>query len=339
MVIVMAELRWNPLIKDWVIIAPKRQARPEISKEQCPFCVSSGKVPKNYDVYSFENDFPALSQKNPYIPIPFGDVHEVYRSKDAYGKCEVILYSPEHTKSLCQLSVEHLVKVVELWIKRFEALKADERIKYIYIFENRGELAGATISHPHGQIYGYSYIPKRAMMEIESCEEYYQIEHTCLICDMLQNELKYRDRIIIENDSFAAFVPFFSECPYGVYIVSRNHKKNLEQFNDQERIDLASMIKNITGSFDKLFNYPFPYMMCMHQGPVNSGDLGVSSHFHIEFYSPMRSERSQKYNAAGETGAWAHINPTNPEEKAWELRMAYLHYKEIEEGGNLCDKG
>ncbi len=324
----MAELRWNPLLRDWVIIAPKRQGRPVISKEQCPFCVSSGKVPKEYDVYSFENDFPALSQNLPDKLLPFDDTYEVNRSKEAYGRCEVILYSPQHTASLYQLPMNHLEKLVELWIERFNALKADKRIKYIYIFENRGELVGATISHPHGQIYGYSYIPKRAMVEIESCEEYFKTRNTCLICEMLQNEIKNKDRMILENDSFAAFVPFFSECPYGVYIVSKNHRNNLEQFNDYEKSDLASILKDITGSFDMLFNYPFPYMMCMQQGPVNSGDFGANSHFHIEFFSPIRAERSQKFNAAGETGAWAHINPTRPEEKASELRRAYRQYKE-----------
>lgn len=324
----MAELRWNPLLKDWVIIAPKRQGRPVISKEQCPFCVSSGKVPKDYDVYSFENDFPALSQNFPDETLPSYDVHEVNKIKDAYGKCEVILYSPEHKASLHQLSVEHLEKLVELWIERFNALKADERIKYIYIFENRGELVGATISHPHGQIYGYSYIPKRAMIELESCEEYFRTQNTCLICEMLKNEINNRERMILENDSFAAFVPFFSECPYGVYIVSKSHKNNLGQFNARERSDLAGILKDITGSLDMLFHYPFPYMMCMQQGPVNSGDFGAHSHFHIEFFSPMRSKDSQKFNASGETGAWAHINPTRPEEKALELRRAYMQYRD-----------
>lgn len=324
----MAELRWNPLLKDWVIIAPKRQGRPVISKEQCPFCVSSGKVPKDYDVYSFENDFPAMSQNLPDETLPSYDVHEVNKIKGAYGKCEVILYSPEHKASLHQLSVEHLKKLVELWIERFNALKADERIKYIYIFENRGELVGATISHPHGQIYGYSYIPKRAMLELESCEEYFRTQNTCLICEMLKNEINNRDRMILENDSFAAFIPFFSECPYGVYIVSKSHKNNLGQFNARERSDLAGILKDITGSLDMLFHYPFPYMMCMQQGPVNSGDFGAHSHFHIEIFSPMRSKDSQKFNASGETGAWAHINPTRPEEKALELRRAYMQYRD-----------
>lgn len=325
----MAELRWNPLLRDWVIIAPKRQNRPVIAKGQCPFCVGSGKVPEDYEVYSFDNDFPALSQIFLDEPSPSEEVPEVNRSRDAYGKCEVILYSPKHSATLYQLTTEHLTRLVELWTKRFQALRADERIKYIYIFENRGELAGATISHPHGQIYGYSYIPKRAMTEIEACEEYYKAQRTCLICELVQNEIKSRDRIIIENDSFVAFVPFFSECPYGVYIVSKHHRNNLEQFTERERFDLAAILKDMTGSFDLLFHSPLPYMMCMHQGPVNSGDYGAYSHFHIEFFSPMRSEKSQKYNAAGEIGAWAHINPSRPEEKALELRRAYLQYKEI----------
>jgi len=321
----MAELRWNPLTKDWVMIASHRQNRPQMPKDWCPFCPGSGKVPDKYDVYKYDNDFPALSQ-NP--PVPDDVATEIYKTAESYGKCEVILYSPEHTVTLPELPVEHIRKLVDLWTERFEELKKDEKIKYIFIFENRGEVVGVTMPHPHGQIYGYPFIPKKLELELASCKEHYEANHSCLICDMLKDEIAFGKRIIIENDDFITYLPFFTEYPYGVYIASKKHKQNLSQFTDKEKDSLAEIIKETTGTLDSLFGYAFPYMMCMHQDPVNSGDYSDYYHFHIEFFPPMRSAEKQKFNASSETGAWAHCNPTSPEEKAEELRQAYKRFKE-----------
>ena len=181
----MAELRWHPLIKDWVMIASHRQGRPQMPKDWCPFCPGSGKVPENYTVHKYDNDFPALSQ-NP--PEPDDVANEFFKVKEAYGKCEVILYSPEHTVTLPELSVDHISKLVDLWTQRFEAISADEKIKYVFIFENRGDVVGVTMPHPHGQIYGYSVIPKKIELEMDSCREYFGENKKCLICDMLKEE-------------------------------------------------------------------------------------------------------------------------------------------------------
>lgn len=319
----MAELRWHPLIKDWVMIASHRQNRPQMPKNWCPFCPGSGKVPDDYDVFEYDNDFPALSQ-NP--PEPDDVATEIYKTKEAYGKCEVILYSPEHTKTLPELPVEHIEKLVDLWTERFVELRKDEKIKYIFIFENRGDIVGVTMPHPHGQIYGYSYIPKKLQLELESCKEHYDAHKTCLICDMLKDEIKCGERVIFENEDFIVFLPFFSEYPYGVYIASKGHKQNLTQFNEREKHNLAKVIRETAGTLDSLFGFKFPYMMCMHQDPVNSEDVSDYYHFHIEFFPPMRSADKQKFNASSETGAWAHANPTKPEEKAQELRDAYKRF-------------
>jgi UDPglucose--hexose-1-phosphate uridylyltransferase len=325
----MAELRWHPLIKDWVMIASHRQNRPQMPKDWCPFCPGSGKVPDNYEVYKYDNDFPALSQ-NP--PVPDDVPTDLYRMSEAYGKCEVILYSPDHTSSFYQFSTEHILKIIDLWTERFVELRKDEKIKYIFIFENRGDLVGVTMPHPHGQIYGYSYIPKKLELELGSCSEYHEANGTCLICDMYKDEKKYGDRVIFENEDFLVFLPFFSEYPYGMYIVSRNHKQNLTQFNGRERLNLAKALKETTGTLDALFGEVMPYMMCMHQEPVNSGDVSEYYHFHIEFFPPKRSADKQKFNASSETGAWAHANPTKPEEKAEELRQAYKRFMESSAG-------
>ena len=204
----MAELRWNPLIKDWVMIASHRQNRPQMPKDWCPFCPGSGKVPDHFTVYEYDNDFPALSQ-NP--PVPDDVETRIYKTKPAYGKCEVILYSPEHTVTLPELPVDHIRELVDLWTERFVEISKDEKIKYVFIFENRGDVVGVTMPHPHGQIYGYSVIPKKLQLEMESCKEHFDETHNCLICDMLEDEMNCGDRIIMENEDFVTFLPFFSE--------------------------------------------------------------------------------------------------------------------------------
>lgn len=318
----MAELRFNPLTKDWVMVASHRQNRPQMPKEWCPFCPGSGKVPDDFEVLKYDNDFPALSQTP---PTPDDVETGVYKVAPCHGKCEVILYSKEHTVTLPELSPQHVEKLVDLWCERFEDIRRDEKIKYIFIFENRGDVVGVTMPHPHGQIYGYPFIPKKLELELSSSYEHKKETGNCLICDMLKSEYDFKKRIIFENEDFVTFLPFFSEYPYGVYIAAKSHKQYITDFNERERKNLARAVREAAGMLDSLFDYPFPYMMCMHQAPVN-GESADYYHFHIEFFPPMRSKDKQKFNASSETGAWAHCNPTAPEEKAEELRKAYKKF-------------
>lgn len=320
----MAELRWHPLTKDWVMIASHRQNRPQMPKDWCPFCPGSGKVPEHYEVYKYDNDFPALSQ-NP--PVPDDVATDFYKTKESYGKCEVILYSPNHTATIPDLTLPHVRKLVDLWCERFTKISEDEKIKYVFIFENRGEVVGVTMPHPHGQIYGYSYVPKKIELELDSAREYYEENKKCIFCKMLEEEEQAKARIIFENEYFTVFLPFFTEYPYGMYIMSKNHKQNLAQFTEAEKDAFAAVIRETVGTFDNLFDRPFPYMMCMHQGPVNQSENSDEFyHFHVEFFPPMRSADKQKFNASSETGVWAHCNPTAPEEKAVELRAAHERF-------------
>ena len=124
---------------------------------------------------------------------------------------------------------------------------------------------------------------------MESCKEHFDETHNCLICDMLEDEMNCGDRIIMENEDFVTFLPFFSEYPYGMYIAAKRHVQNLSQLTDSEKTNLAKILKETTGTFDSLFDYKFPYMMCMYQNPVNGEDVSDYYHFHIAFYPPMRS--------------------------------------------------
>lgn len=326
----MAELRWNPMIDDWTMIASHRQNRPQMPKDFCPFCPKYGKVPE-YEVYAYDNDFPALSQNPPAMDYPVTEAGKaLYKIAPSYGKCEVILYSPDHYGSLCELSREHIVKLVNLWIERFNAMAADEKIKYIYPFENRGDKCGTTMPHPHGQMYGFSVIPKKTELLLHSSKKFMEENGKCLFCAMVEEEHAFGKRIVYENENFIAYMPFFADYAYGVYIAAKKHVARINELDEAGRKDLADVIKVVLGAYDSLFDYKFPYMMTMHNAPVNSEDTypGNSdySHFHIELYPPMRSADKQQFMASSETGIWAHCNPTAPEAIAEELRAAVAKF-------------
>ena len=324
----MSELRWNPLLKTFTIVASNRQGRPNMPKDWCPFCPGSGKVPEHYEVLVYPNDFPALS---PNPPAPDLESEQMYTVAPSYGVCEVILYSPDHYTSLPHLSVTHIKKLIDLWTERFELHAKDKKIKYIFEFENRGEVVGVTMPHPHGQLYGYSFLPLKLKVELESCREYYKATGKDLLGEMNRQESAFKKRVVAENDSFIAYLPFFTDYPYGLFIVSKHQKGNFTQFDEKEKQDLAEMLKNSTGALDTLFDKPFPYMMCIHQTPVNMEefeDSGDYYRFHIEFYPPLRDANRVKFYASSEMGAWAATNTRAVEETAEELRICFQKFKE-----------
>ena len=129
----------------------------------------------------------------------------------------MILYSPEHTKQIYQLSDEHVLKIVELWSARFKELAKDERVKFIYEFENRGEEVGVTIHHPHGQLYAYSFIPTKIREELNNCKSYFKKHGTNLFADLNKAEKKHGKRVVLENASFIAYIPYFTDYPFSIY--------------------------------------------------------------------------------------------------------------------------
>ncbi|MCI8589508.1 MAG: galactose-1-phosphate uridylyltransferase [Clostridiales bacterium] len=320
----MAELRWNPMTKDWVMVISNRAKRPNMPKDYCPFCPGSGKVPDNYKVYKYDNDFPALSNPPAEMNCPVTPAAQAfYKTAPAYGKCEVILFSPDHHGKLYDLDDDHMGLLVDLWQQRFNELSADEKIKYVFIFENRGKEVGVTQPHPHGQIYGYPFMPKKIELELDSAKEFFAEQGRCLFCSMNEEEVRFGKRVICENEDFVAYVPFFSEYAYGVYISAKKHVQHIGQFDEQMKANFGRILRNITGMYDCLFDTIFPYMMCMHNAPVNvSGPVADCYHFHVEMLTPMRSANVQQYRASSESGVWASCNPSSPEENAAQLREA-----------------
>ena len=311
----MPELRFNPLLDTWTMVATNRQNRPHLPANWCAFCPGKDKlVPAKYDVLAYANDFPTLSQ-NP-DPVDKKGQSKILKSTEAYGKCEVLLYSSEHTKKIYELSDDHVLKIVELWTARYKELSKDPKIKYIFEFENRGEEVGVTMPHPHGQLYAYSWIPEKIRSELNK-------NGTNLFKDLNEAEKKYKKRIVLENKSFIAYIPYFTDYPFGVFIVNKKLKQNFTQFTLAEKKDLAAMLKKLVKGFDKIYDRTFPYIMSIHQSPVNSPaykDCADYYAFHIEFYPPLRAKDKIKWYAGSEMGAGAAANPLDVDECAAELR-------------------
>lgn len=316
----MPELRWNPLLNTWTMVATNRQNRPHLPKNYNPFAPGQGNLPKNYEVLAYDNDFPTLSLNPNDLEQPKSCF---FKNKEAYGKCEVILYTDNPKKEIYDLEDAHVLKLVELWAERFKHLSKDKRIKYIYEFENRGEEVGVTIHHPHGQLYAYSWLPQKIEIELSNCKRYFKENGTNLFADMNVAEKQYKKRMITENNSFSCYIPYFTDYPFGVFIVSKNLKQNFTEFTLKEKKDLVEILKKTVAAFDKIYNRKFPYMMCIHQNPVNMkeySDCRDYYAFHIEFYPPLRAKDKIKWYAGSEMGAGAAANPLDVDECATIMR-------------------
>src|SRR5579862_1262428 len=324
----MTELRWNPTVREWVSTASHRQNRPQMPTDWCPFDPGSGRVPDNYDVLIYPNDFPAFSIPPPEPTIESDDFYRVERS---LGRCDVVLYHPDHNTSLPQLTVDHISLVVKLWRKRFTEHKATPGIRYVLIFENKGAVIGVTMPHPHGQIYAFPFIPPRLKLELAAARAHSREHGRCLYCDILKKERRDGRRVVAENASFTAMIPFYARWPYEVHIFSRRHLGALDEFRPVEERALAEMLKWVTMKYDNLFGFSFPYMMVLHQSPAKG--RYPFYHFHIEFYPPHRSKEKLKYLASVETGSGTFLNDSLAEDKAEEFRaISPRTPKELQEG-------
>lgn len=319
----MSELRWHPLLREWVITATHRQDRTFLPpKDYCPLCPTKpGAFPTevpadDYEIVVFENKFPSLQHPAPEEAV---NGSELYKVRPAAGACEVVLYSSKHDGTLVGESEEGIRNLIEVWTDRYVELGRRDYVDYVFIFENKGKEIGVTITHPHGQVYAYPFIPPIIARELDASREHYESTGRCLICDIVEEEKRDGSRVVFENDSFLAAIPFYARYPYEVHIFSKVHKGSLPEFSDLERWDLARILKAMLIKYDNLWDMSLPYMMVLHQNPTN-GERYDYYHFHIEFYPPYRTKEKLKYLAGSESGAGVFINDTLAEEKAAELR-------------------
>lgn len=319
-------LRWDPTLGEWVAYATHRQDRTFLPPaEYCPLDPTKPdgfptEVPRSsYDIVVFENKFPS------FVPDAEADGTDgaVTATAPGRGVCEVVLYSEDHGATLAGMPEKRIRNLVHVWADRYEELGALDFVDYVFIFENKGEAIGVTLHHPHGQIYGYPFVPPRPQKELEAAREYRAgNDGRCLHCDLLVGELKDGRRVLVEGEHFVAFVPFYAHFPYEAHVYARRCAPSIADLDPSERRDLAGVLKRLLAGYDNLFGFSLPYMMVMHQAPTDGGDHEGVAHFHIEFYPPNRTADKLKYLAGSETGAGAFIVDALPEDTAETLREA-----------------
>jgi len=284
------EVRTDALTGTRVAIAGDRQQRPNRPTDDCPFCVGGLEAPEPYDVRSFVNRWPSFADE----------------------RCEVVLYTPEHEATLWGLGVDGASRVVDLWAARSEALGARADIAYVLVFENRGAEVGATIPHPHGQIYAYDDVPPVPRAELDRAEA----AGRCPICVETPGE-----RLVAAAGGWRAWVPWASSYPYGVTVAPEAHGPDLPSLDGDSRRGLATVLVDVLARLDRLFAAPMPYMMWFHQRPFDGGSWPFA-HVHLEIAPPLRAPGTMRYVAAGELGSGLFVNPVVPEAAAAALREA-----------------
>ncbi|WP_417368141.1 UDP-glucose--hexose-1-phosphate uridylyltransferase [Flavobacterium beibuense] len=302
--------RFNALTGEWVLVSPHRSKRPwqgQVEKHSaevrpqydsgcylCPGNSRSGgeQNPDYKDVYVFTNDFSALLKDSPDFDVVEDDI---FKAESEKGICRVICFSPDHSLTIPQMKVEDIRKVVDLWIEEYQALGSDPEINYVQIFENKGEIMGCSNPHPHGQIWASQKLPVEPSKKQHSQQEYFEKHGSTLLSDYLQKELQKDERVIFENNHFAAVVPFWATWPYEAMIIPKRAMARITDMTDDEKTALAETYKRLTMIYDKVFDVSFPYSAGIHQAPTD-GKEHNEWHWHMAFYPPLlRSATVKKF--------------------------------------------
>jgi UDPglucose--hexose-1-phosphate uridylyltransferase len=322
---VQSHRRLNALTGEWVLVSPGRDQRPwggQVEKPViaaatpydpacylCPGNSRSGGVrnPAYTETFVFDNDFGALQQQP---PVEEAVTEGLLQARPERGICRVVCFSPRHDLTLSQMPADAVRRVVDAWSQQYEDLRAKDFIRWVQIFENRGDMMGCSNSHPHGQIWATSALPNEAVKELTAFEN----RATCVLCDYLELETQLRERVVCENDSFVAVVPFWAVWPFELLVMARRHVADLTGFHESERADLADIVQQVTRCYDALFETPFPYTMGLHQ--LAHGKW----HFHAHYYPPLlRSATVRKFMVGYEMLAMPQRDLT-PESAAKRLR-------------------
>lgn len=304
--------RRNALTGEWVLVSPHRMSRPwqgqvearptEIRPKYDPSCylcpgnerAGGQRNPAYTGTFVFDNDFAALRT----IPVEARvtvDVGELLVARGESGICRVICFSPRHDLSLPELSVPEIRRVVEVWTDEYLTLGARDDIANVQIFENKGQVMGASNPHPHGQIWAQSSVPREPALETARQREHHDRHHRTLLGDYLALELERGDRLVCANDGFVALVPFWAVWPFETMIISRRAVPHLGELTDTERDQLADIVKRLTARYDNLFEISFPYSAGIHQAPTD-GASHPEWHLHLHFYPPLlRSATVRKF--------------------------------------------
>jgi UDPglucose--hexose-1-phosphate uridylyltransferase len=282
-----AGYRVDPLSGDLVYVVAARQSRPNLPETGCPFCPGGLEAPNDYDVHWFANRWP-----------PFPD-----------QRAEIVLYTPKHEAAFWELSQVEARRVVDLWAERTEALGARSDVSYVLVFENRGPEVGATIAHPHGQIYAFDLVPPRAANEL--------VPERAGALEADAGD----DRVVAANATWRAWVPSAANWPFELLLAPSEQVPDLPALDDAGRDGLAELLLDVLGRLDRLFDGPMPYMMWFHQRPTDGG-AWPTAWLHLHIAPLYRAAGTTRFVAAGELGSGIFFNPVDPADAAARLREA-----------------
>ena len=339
--------RLNPLTGEWVLVSPHRTARPWLGKVEgreaerrpaydagCYLCPGNSRAggtqnPNYAGTFVFDNDYPALLPEASASDV---DESGLIVARAERGICRVVCFSPRHDLTISRMTQKEIRSVVDVWAEQYQALISVSWVRHVQIFENCGAMMGASNPHPHCQIWASESVPNLPAKEQTSLLEHHARIGSCLLCDYLTLELQARDRMVCENEGFAALIPHWAVWPFETLVLSKRHLGSVDQLSDAERDLLADILKQLTTRYDNLFEIPFPYSMGFHQRPTDGQDH-AEWHFHAHYYPPLlRSATVQKFMVGYEMLATPQRDLT-PETAAARLReTSAAHYADQTSG-------
>lgn len=326
------ELRFDPLRREWAVVAAARLDRTFLPPANaCPLDPSSPdfatEIPApDYSVVTFENRFPSLSGSPvpgiPDLPDALDDIAAISPTRVGYGRCEVICFASDHTSTLSEQDPDRMRLIIEAWAHRVEHLCALPEVEQVFVFENRGEEIGVTLLHPHGQIYAIPFVTPRTSRELESVALHREQTGGNLYADLLAAEEK-DERVVAANDSWLAFVPRWARWPVEVALYPRRQVANLAALDEEQRTDLATIYLDLLRRLDRFFAEPgevapAPYIAMWHQAPRSA--VAGDPWLHLELFTLRRAPGKLKYLAGAESGMGLWINDRSPEQAAQRLR-------------------
>jgi UDPglucose--hexose-1-phosphate uridylyltransferase len=283
----VSELRVDPHLGTRVHVVGTRQGRPNLPTTDCPFCVGGLEAPEAYEVRWFPNRWPAMPG----------------------GRCEVVLYTPDHHATFGSLGVEGIGRVLELWAERTEILGARPDVEFVLIFENRGPEVGATIEHPHGQIYGYDHVPERPARRLAAG---------------WRPDPQPGERLVAVHGGWRAWVPWAPTFPVELAMAPAHRVGSLVDLDTSGRLELARLLSDVLIRLDGLFDRPLPYMLWVNQRPTVDASTARRSFgdawLNLELVSTWRAPGLPRFIAAAEVACHEFFNPIVPEDLARRLR-------------------
>ncbi|MEV6299401.1 galactose-1-phosphate uridylyltransferase [Actinoplanes sp. NPDC051861] len=320
-----SQLRYDPLVDEWIAIAAHRQTRTFLPPtDACPLCPTTDRfaseIPApDYDVVVFENQFPSFSDR--IVPDEISELTEMVPVRPGLGRCEVVCFTSDHNSAFGSLPPSRVRTVVEALADRTAELSGLPGVAQVFPFENRGVEIGVTLHHPHGQIYAYPTVPPRTAAMLRAAERHAtKTGGRNLYADVLAAEQTAKVRVIASNEHWTAYVPAASRWPFEVHVAPHRRVPDLPALSDAERDAFGPLYLDVLRRFDGLFGKPMPYISAWHQAVVGEGrDLG---YLHLQLFSIRRAADKLKFLAGSESAMGAFVNDVVPEQAAQLLRDA-----------------